>query len=317
MEKRKIIMDCDPGIDDAIALAYAAAHPEAFDLLAVTTVAGNQTIEKVTRNALDLTALYKLNVPVAAGMVEPIVREPQTASEFHGKNGLGDCTIPKSDAEPVKEMAVFYIKKLLTELPEGEKVTLICTAPLTNIGILLKIYPEVKNKIQEIILMGGAIAGGNATASAEFNIYVDPEAARIVFKSGVPVVMCGLDVTEKCALTANQIRKLSQSDNNKVAKLCGDMTAYSLANGNKFRGKVSIHDAVPFMYLNHPEIFKIQKAVLDVDCSDGVSAGRTIADFRWWTYEEKDENIAVMDADAAKFQEYLIEAIYELGEKVK
>ena len=201
MEKRKIIMDCDPGIDDAIALAYAAAHPEAFDLLAVTTVAGNQTIEKVTRNALDLTALYKLNVPVAAGMVEPIVREPQTASEFHGENGLGDCTIPKSDAEPVKEMAVFYIKKLLTELPEGEKVTLICTAPLTNIGILLKIYPEVKNKIQEIILMGGAIAGGNATASAEFNIYVDPEAARIVFKSGVPVVMCGLDVTEKCALT--------------------------------------------------------------------------------------------------------------------
>ena len=95
------------------------------------------------------------------------------------------------------------------------------------------------------------------------------------------------------------------------------MAAYSLANGNKFRGKVSIHDAVPFMYLNHPEIFKIQKAVLDVDCSDGVSAGRTIADFRWWTYEEKDENIAVMDADAAKFQEYLIESIYELGEKVK
>lgn len=317
MEKRKIIMDCDPGIDDAIALAYAAANPEAFELLAVTTVAGNQTIEKVTRNALDLTAFYKLDIPVAAGMVEPIVREPQTASEYHGKNGLGDCTIPKSEAEPVKEMAVFYIRKLLTELPEGEKVTLICTAPLTNIGILLKIYPEVKDKIEEIILMGGAVAGGNVTASAEFNIYVDPEAARIVFKSGVPVVMCGLDVTEKCALTASQIQKLSQSENNKIAKLSGDMTAYSLENGNKFRGQVSIHDAVPYMYLTHPEIFRTEKAVLDVDCSDGVSAGRTIADFRWWLYEESEENLVVMDADAAKFQEYLIEALYELGEKVK
>lgn len=317
MEKRKIIMDCDPGIDDAIALAYAAAHPEAFELLAVTTVAGNQTIDIVTRNALDLSALYKLNVPVAAGMVEPIIREHHTASEFHGKNGLGDCTIPRADAEPEKEMAVFYIKRLLTELPEGEKVTLICTAPLTNIGLLLKIYPEVKSKIHEIILMGGAVAGGNVTASAEFNIYVDPEAAKIVFKSGLPIVMCGLDVTEKCALTRSQIQKLSQSQNNQIAKLCGDMAGYSLANGNKFRGQVSIHDAVPYMYLTHPEIFKVQKVVLDVDCSDGESAGRTIADFRWWMHEEEEENIAVMDADASKFQEYLIEAIYELGEKVK
>ena len=164
--------------------------------------------------------------------------------------------------------------------------------------------------------MGGAIAGGNVTASAEFNIYVDPEAARIVFKSGLPIVMCGLDVTEKCALTSSQIQKLSQSQN-KIARFCGEMTGYSLANGNKFRGKVSIHDAVPYMYLTHPEIFKVEKVALDVDCSDGVSAGRTIADFRWWMYEESEENIAVVDVDVAKFQEYLIEAIYELGEKVK
>ena len=164
--------------------------------------------------------------------------------------------------------------------------------------------------------MGGAVAGGNVTASAEFNLYVDPEAARIVFKSGLPIVMCGLDVTEKCALTSSQIQKLSQSQN-KIARFCGEMTGYSLANGNKFRGKVSIHDAVPYMYLTHPEIFKVEKVALDVDCSDGVSAGRTIVDFRWWMYEESEENIAVVDVDVAKFQEYLIEAIYELGEKVK
>lgn len=110
MEKRKIIMDCDPGIDDAIALAYAASHPEAFELLAVTTVAGNQTIDIVTRNALDLSALYKLNVPVAAGMVEPIIREHHTASEFHGENGLGDCTIPRADAEPEKRWQSFTLR---------------------------------------------------------------------------------------------------------------------------------------------------------------------------------------------------------------
>ena len=316
MKRRKIIIDCDPGIDDSIALAYAADHPEAFEILAVTTVAGNQTLDKVTRNALDILAFYKQDVPVAAGMSEPIVRELQTAADFHGENGLGDCVIPHSDTEPVKEMAVFYIKKLIDELPEEEKVTLICTAPLTNIGLLFKIYPEVKSKIQEIILMGGAVAGGNVTPSAEFNIYVDPEAAGIVFRSGIPMVMCGLDVTEKCALTRSQIQKLSQSDN-KVARLCGEMAGYSLTNGSKYKGKVSIHDAVPYMYLTHPEIFKIQKVMLDVDCSDGVSAGRTIADFRWWMYEEEKENIAVMDADTSKFQEYLIEALYDLGEKVK
>ena len=114
------------------------------------------------------------------------------------------------------------MKKLISELPEGEKITLICTAPLTNVALLLKVFPEVKEKIQEILLMGGAVAGGNVTASAEFNIYEDPESARIVFRSGIPVVMCGLDATERCALTASQVEKMCQS-NNRIAKFCGDM----------------------------------------------------------------------------------------------
>ena len=164
--------------------------------------------------------------------------------------------------------------------------------------------------------MGGAVAGGNVTASAEFNIYEDPESARIVFRSGIPVVMCGLDATEKCALTASQIEKMCQA-NNRIARFCGDMAGYSLANGNKYRGKVSIHDAVPFMYLTHPELFVAKKAVLDVECSDCASRGRTICDFRWWQHEESEENVVLMDADGARFQEYLIEAIYELGEKLQ
>ena len=197
-----------------------------------------------------------------------------------------------------------------------DRITLICTAPLTNVALLLKVFPEVKEKIQEILLMGGAVAGGNVTASAEFNIYEDPESARIVFRSGIPVVMCGLDATEKCALTASQVEKMCQS-NNRIARFCGNMAGYSLANGNKYRGNVSIHDAVPFMYLTHPELFVAKKAVLDVECSDCASRGRTICDFRWWQHEESEENVVLMDADGARFQEYLIEAIYELGEKLQ
>ena len=316
MEKRKIIMDCDPGVDDAIALAYAAAHPEAFELLAVTSVTGNQTIDKVTRNALDLVSLYQLSIPVARGAEAPLLRDSQPASDYHGANGLGNVEIPRSQEDVVEESAAFFMKKLISELPEGEKITLICTAPLTNVALLLKVFPEVKEKIQEILLMGGAVAGGNVTASAEFNIYEDPESARIVFRSGIPVVMCGLDATEKCALTASQVEKMCQS-NNRIAKFCGDMAGYSLANGNKYRGNVSIHDAVPFMYLTHPELFVAKKAVLDVECSDCASRGRTICDFRWWQHEESEENVVLMDADGARFQEYLIEAIYELGEKLQ
>ena len=255
-------------------------------------------------------------IPVARGAETPLLRDPQPASDFHGANGLGNVEIPRSQEDVVEESAAFFMKKLISELPEGEKITLICTAPLTNVALLLKVFPEVKEKIQEILLMGGAVAGGNVTASAEFNIYEDPESARIVFRSGIPVVMCGLDATEKCALTASQIEKMCQS-NNRIARFCGDMAGYSLANGNKYRGNVSIHDAVPFMYLTHPELFVAKKAVLDVECSDCASRGRTICDFRWWQHEESEENVVLMDADGARFQEYLIEAIYELGEKLQ
>lgn len=313
MEKRKIIIDCDPGVDDAIALAYAAANPDTFEVLAVTTFAGNQNIDIVTKNALDLTALFHLDVPVAKGMPEPLVSKPLHAGDFHGKNGLGNCVIPSSDKKPEKEMAVFFLKDLLTQIPEGEKVTLICTAPMTNIALLLKLFPEVKEKIREIIFMGGAAVCGNQTPSAEFNIYVDAEAAKIVFQSQIPLVMCGLDVTRKCVLTRAQILKMCQSGH-KIARLCADMAGYTLENtSNKYRGVTSIHDVVPFMYLTHPEIFVTKKAVLDVECSDCASRGRTICDFNWWKYEEEDmKNLVLMDADSKRFQEYLIEALYEL-----
>ena len=315
-EKIKVIMDCDPGIDDGIALAYAAAHQDEIELLAVTTFAGNQTIDKVTKNALELVDFYGLKVPVARGQERPLVKEVINAEEFHGETGLGHCVLPETGTKAASDNAVFFIREILDDLPEGQQVTFIETAPMTNLALLLRVFPEVKDKIRRIVFMGGAVKGGNVTPAAEFNIYADPEAAKIVFEAGIPLVMCGLDATMKCNLTRNQIMKLCQSGN-PVARACGDMAGYVLENSSKYRCVASIHDAVPFMYLLHPEFFKMEKAILDVDCSDGAGRGAMLCDFRWWLHdEEKIKDMILTDADTESFQQELFEAIYSVtGQK--
>ena len=315
-EKIKVIMDCDPGIDDGIALAYAAAHQDEIELLAVTTFAGNQTIDKVTKNALELVDFYGLKVPVARGQERPLVKEVIHAEEFHGETGLGHCVLPETGTKAASDNAVFFIREILDDLPEGQQVTFIETAPMTNLALLLRVFPEVKDKIRRIVFMGGAVKGGNVTPAAEFNIYADPEAAKIVFEAGIPLVMCGLDATMKCNLTRNQIMQLCQSGN-PVARACGDMAGYVLENSSKYRCVASIHDAVPFMYLLHPEFFKMEKAILDVDCSDGAGRGAMLCDFRWWLHdEEKIKDMILTDADTESFQQELFEAIYSVtGQK--
>lgn len=309
-------MDCDPGIDDGIALAYAAAHQDEIELLAVTTFAGNQTIDKVTKNALELVDFYGLKVPVARGQERPLVKEVIHAEEFHGETGLGHCVLPETGTKAASDNAVFFIREILDDLPEGQQVTFIETAPMTNLALLLRVFPEVKDKIRRIVFMGGAVKGGNVTPAAEFNIYADPEAAKIVFEAGIPLVMCGLDATMKCNLTRNQIMKLCQSGN-PVARACGDMAGYVLENSSKYRCVASIHDTVPFMYLLHPEFFKMEKAILDVDCSDGAGRGAMLCDFRWWLHdEEKIKDMILTDADTESFQQELFEAIYSVtGQK--
>ena len=315
-DRIKVIMDCDPGIDDGIALAYAAAHQDELELLAITTFAGNATIDKVTKNALELVDFYGLKVPVARGQERPLVKEVIHAEEFHGETGLGHCVLPETGTKAASDNAVFFIREILDDLPEGQQVTFIETAPMTNLALLLRVFPEVKDKIRRIVFMGGAVKGGNVTPAAEFNIYADPEAAKIVFEAGIPLVMCGLDATMKCNLTRNQIMKLCQSGN-PVARACGDMAGYGLENSSKYRCVASIHDAVPFMYLLHPEFFKMEKAILDVDCSDGAGRGAMLCDFRWWLHdEEKIKDMILTDADTESFQQELFEAIYSVtGQK--
>ena len=310
-------MDCDPGVDDALAMAYAASNSDFFELLAVTSVSGNQSIEKVTRNALNLTEFYGLSVPVAQGMGAPLTRDAIFAGEVHGATGLGNCVLPKASKKLQPENAVVFLHKVIAALPDEEQVTLVPTGPLTNIALLLKVFPEVKSKISRIVFMGGAAMGGNTTPAAEFNIYVDPEAAKIVFKSGVPLVMCGLDATHPSHITREQISQLLASKD-PVPHACGEMASFSLNQPyNKGKDAVSIHDAVPFIYLLHPEIFTLQKAHLDVDCSEGISRGSTICDFRCQNYEDSRQNaLILMNADTPAFQEQLLGAIYQLGEKL-
>ena len=204
--RKNIIIDCDPGIDDAVALAAAFANRDKLNILGICTVAGNQSIDKVTENALRIVNfLGAPEIPVAKGASEPLVKKACPAATVHGENGLGNTELPKGDNVIVSNNAITFMEETIRNLPEGEKITLVPLGPLTNIALLLKVYPEVKEKIDEICLMGGSASGGNVTATAEFNIWHDPEAAKIVFESGVNVVMCGLDVTRICGLDKEHI----------------------------------------------------------------------------------------------------------------
>lgn len=201
-----VILDCDPGHDDAIALILALASPE-LKVLAVTTSAGNQTQEKTLNNALRiLTLLGRDDIPVAAGAPKPLARELIIADNVHGESGLDGPTLPDPAFAPQAMTALELMVKCLRESPEP--VTLVPTGPLTNIALLLAAYPELKPNIARIVLMGGAAGAGNWTPAAEFNIYVDPEAADMVFQSGIPITMCGLDVTHEAQVMDEDIARV-------------------------------------------------------------------------------------------------------------
>ncbi|EPD0010926.1 nucleoside hydrolase, partial [Escherichia coli] len=193
-----ILLDCDPGHDDAIAIVLALASPE-LDVKAITSSAGNQTPEKTLRNVLRmLTLLNRTDIPVAGGAVKPLMRELIIADNVHGESGLDGPALPEPTFAPQNCTAVELMAKTLRE--SAEPVTIVSTGPQTNVALLLNSHPELHSKIARIVIMGGAMGLGNWTPAAEFNIYVDPEAAEIVFQSGIPVVMAGLDVTHKAQI---------------------------------------------------------------------------------------------------------------------
>ena len=304
-------IDCDTGTDDSVAIMLAHALPE-LSVIGLSAVAGNSPLYNTFPNTRRVVHLLGADYPVYPGAERPLMREPHVAGKFHGENGLGDVELPLPDTAPESTFAWDALYATAKRMP-GE-LRLVATGPLTNVAIALTKYPELKQLLHSIALMGGAAVGGNVTPAAEFNIYADPEAAKIVFDSGIPLIMCGLDATLKCNLTRNQIMKLCQSGD-PAARACGDMAGYVLENFSKYRCVASIHAAVPFMYLIHPEFFKTEKVFLDVDCSDGAGRGATLCDFRWWLHEEDEmKDMILTDADTESFQQELFEAIYSVSE---
>ena len=298
-----IVLDCDPGHDDAIALLLALASPE-VELRGVTTVAGNQTLEKTTANALRVLELVgREDVEVAAGADRPLVREPFVAAYVHGETGLDGSDLPPARGEPVAQHAVDF----LAERVGG--ITLVATGPLTNVALLLARHPAVRP--EQIVLMGGAIAEGNVTPAAEFNVWADPEAAKRVFASGLDVTMVGLDVTHRALVRTEHKERL------RAAGKVGRTVAELLDFYDRFHREVygfdgsPIHDAVALAYAFRPDLLETRELNVEVDCESELCRGRTVVDV--WCRSGRAANAKVaVGIDSAAFVELLVERVGSL-----
>ncbi|MDY0257951.1 nucleoside hydrolase [Gudongella oleilytica] len=312
MEKRNVIIDCDPGHDDVMALLLALAHQDELNILGVTTVAGNQTLEKVTYNLRRLYAYLGMRTPAASGASKPIIRKLQLGDDVHGVTGLDGWEFPEPDFQLDSTNAVTFMRDKIMAA-EG-KVTLVPVGPLTNIGLLLSVFPEVKDKIDMISLMGGSIYAGNRTPHAEFNIFVDPEAAKVVFDSGIPIVMSGLEVTHEAAITDSEIQELRESDG-RVSKMCGELLYfYTRYHSREGYSSYPLHDVCSVMYLLRPDIFKWKDLQVDIDVSDGPHRGRTAADNREWMRYDKPNTRVLLHIDREEFIKILRKAFEKLDE---
>lgn len=276
MKKRKIILDCDPGHDDAIAIMLAARHP-AIDLLGITIVAGNQTLNKTLVNGLNVCQKLDINVPIHAGMPKPIMREQIVADNIHGESGLDGPKFAPLVRKAESKHAIQYIIDTLMN-SDGD-ITLVPVGPLTNIAVAMRMQPAILLKIREIVLMGGAYGTGNFTPSAEFNIYADPEAARVVFTSGVPLVMMGLDLTNQTTCTADVISRMKKVGG-PAGELFSDIMSFTLKTQYENYGLAGgpVHDATCIGYLINPDAFKMQDMYVEIDVNNGPCYGRTVCD---------------------------------------
>ena len=299
MNKYPVWLDCDVGVDDAIAIMALHALEET-DLLAISTVSGNVPLSSTFSNAHRMNGLMKTNYPVYKGADRPLIVQPQYAYTFHGKNGLGDVELPlPEDAKMLDTPAWDALYDCAKQHP-GE-LRLIAIGPLTNVAIALTKYPELKTLLHTILIMGGAAVGGNVTPAAEFNIYADPDAAQIVFKSGVPVVMCGLDVTMQAMLRPEDWDELAQTgtEAGKFTKACVQK-AWAFCKSIGLPG-VAMHDACPVMYLAHPEFFRAEEAGVYVESRGSITRGKTVTDLFSDKQFETKNAMVVLGVDRDKF----------------
>jgi len=309
----KIILDCDPGHDDAVALLLAWGNP-LIDLLAVTTVYGNQTIDKVTRNALAVAAVAGISgIPFARGAHRPLVREVETAESIHGESGMDGPALPDATIELDQRHAVDLIIDLVMSHEPGT-ITLVPTGALTNIALAVRKEPRIAGRVKEVVLMGGGYNVGNWSATSEFNIVIDPEAAHIVFNESWPLTMVGLDVTHQALATPDVVEAIAEIGTG-PARFVGELMeffahTYKDAQGFDFP---PVHDPCAVAYVIDPSVLTVRKAPLDVELSGSITLGMTVADFRSPAPDDCTTQVATA-IDAPKFWSIVTEAVRALGD---
>lgn len=302
MIKKNIIIDTDPGIDDAVALGIALFSEE-LDVKLITTVAGNVGIEYVTDNMLKLLSFWDLSIPVAKGADRPLVREVQDASNVHGVTGMAGYDFPEPDKKNLLSItAVEAMYKTIMNNPE--KTTIVAIGPLTNIALLLREYPGVKSKIHEVILMGGALGRGNFGVLSEFNIAVDPEAAKIVFESGISLHMAPLEVGLKALVYPEDSAAIKEM--NKT----GDMMYYLFKTyrGGSFGTGLKMYDSCAIAYLLKPELFEVKETFVGIELTGEYTAGATIVDLKDSLGKEKNCKVCV-DIDEVSFKKWFMDSL--------
>jgi pyrimidine-specific ribonucleoside hydrolase len=270
-----IILDCDPGHDDALAIALALARPE-LRVEAITTVAGNAKLERTTLNARRiLTLLERTDVPVAAGADRPLLRDPWAPVQVHGVSGLDGADLPEPTVDALRESAVEVAVRIIREA--DEPIRIVATGPLTNVGLMLRAAPSIVSRIAGIWLMGGSIAEGNTTPTSEFNAWSDPEAAAIVFGSGIPIRMAGLNLTHQALVLPPDVARLRGLGNRSGEIFADLMTFYGLHHKQRYGWDgPPIHDAVAVAWLVRPDLIDSKPMSVHVDTGDGDDRGRTI-----------------------------------------
>jgi len=277
---KRIILDCDPGHDDAVAMLLAHGNPN-IDLVAITTVFGNQTIDRVTHNALAIAQIAGItSVPIARGSHRPLVRELTTAGSIHGETGLDGPTLPTPTLTLDPRHAVdLIIDTVMSSAPDT--ITLVPTGALTNIALAVRKEPRIVSRVHEVVLMGGAYAGGNWSATSEFNILIDPEAAHIVFNEKWPLTMVGLDATHSALATPDVLSSIAAIDT-APARFVGELMEFFAATYREVQGfdYPPVHDPCAVAYVADPSVLTVRRVPLNVELTGTLTLGMTVADFR-------------------------------------
>lgn len=302
MNKRPLIIDTDPGIDDALAIAIALFSDE-LDVKLITTVAGNVGLDKVTYNALRLLKYFEReDIPVAMGADSPLIRPYEDASNVHGKSGMEGFDFEEPTVGAIKENAVDAMRRVIME--SDEPVTLMPIAPLTNIALLLKTYPEVKKNIREIVMMGGSASRGNKGVMSEFNVALDPEAAHMVFHSGVKLTMVGLDVGLKALVLPQDSERIKDMNKTGAMAYC----LFKKYRGGSFNTGLKMYDSSAVAYLLAPEMFTAEETYLDVELAGSMTAGCTIVDLKGYLHQDANATVC-LDIDQDAFRKWFVDSI--------